>query len=79
MSIESIKAIDKVSKKIPVRETFEGNEEMWDTLHEYLDSGDLKDAQIMLQALAAEHPEYEDELYDRYYELDAIIFDELYG
>jgi len=79
VSIESIKAIDKVSKKIPVRETFEGNEEMWDTLHEYLDSGDLKDAQIMLQALAAEHPEYEDELYDRYYELDAIIFDELYG
>ena len=79
MSIESIKAIDAVSRKIPVRETFEGNEEMWDSLHEYLDSGDLKDAQIMLQALAVEHPEYEDELYDRYYELDAIIFDELYG
>ena len=79
MSIESIKAIDKVSKKIPVRETFEGNEEMWDTLHEYLDSGDLKDAQIMLQALAVEHPEYEDELYDRYYELDAIIDEIKYG
>jgi hypothetical protein len=79
MSIESIKAIDKVSEKIPVRETFEGNEEMWDTLHEYLDSGDLKDAQIMLQALAAEHPEYEDELYDRYYELDAIIDEVKYG
>ena len=79
MSIESIKAIDRVSRKIPVRETFEGNEEMWDSLHEYLDSGDLKNAQIMLQALAVEHPEYEDELYDMYYELDAIIFDELYG
>ena len=79
MSTESIKAIDKVSKKIPVRETFEGNEEMWDTLHEYLDSGNLAGAQIMLQALAAEHPEYEDELYDRYYELDAIIDEVKYG
>ena len=79
MSIESIKAIDAVSRKIPVRETFEGNEEMWDSLHEYLDSGDLKDAQIMLQALAAEYPEYEDELYDRYYELDAIIDEVKYG
>lgn len=79
MSIESIKAIDKVSEKIPVRETFEGNEEMWDTLHEYLDSGDLKDAQIMLQVLAVEHPEYKDELYDRYYELDAVIYEAKYG
>jgi hypothetical protein len=34
MSIESIKAIDEVSRKIPVRETFERNEDMWDTLHE---------------------------------------------
>ena len=79
MSFESIKAIDKVSWKIPVRETFEGNEEMWDSLHEYLDSGDLKDAQIMLQALAIEHPEYKDELYDRYYELDAVIYEAKYG
>ena len=79
MSIETIRAIDKVSKKIPVRETFEGNEEMWDSLHEYLDSGDLKGAQILLHALAAEHPEYEDELYDRYYELDAIIYEVKHG
>ena len=79
MSIESIQAIDKVSGKIPVRETFEGNGEMWDTLHEYLDSGNLVGAQIMLQALAVEHPEYEDELYDRYYELDAIIYEVKYG
>ena len=74
-----IEAIDKVSKKIPVRETFEGNEDMWDSLHEFLNTGDLKSAQIMLQTMASEFPEYEDELYDRYYELDAIIFDELYG
>jgi hypothetical protein len=33
----------------------------------------------MLQALAVEHPEYEDELYDRYYELDAIIYEAKYG
>ena len=79
MSIESIKAIDEVSRKIPVRETFEGNEDLWDYLHECLDSGDLEDAQIMLQALAVEHPEYEDELYDRYYELDAIIYEAKYG
>ena len=79
MSIESIKAIDKVSEKIPVRETFKANGKMWDSLHEYLDNGDLKDAQIMLQMLAAEHPEYEDELYDRYYELDAIIYEAKYG
>ena len=79
MSIESIKAIDAVSRKIPVRETFEGNEEMWDSLHEYLDSGDLKDAQTMLQTLAIEYPEYEDALYDRYYELDAIIYEVKYG
>ena len=79
MSIESIKAINEVAKKIPVRETFEGNEDMWDSLHEFLDSGNLEDAQVILQAMAAEHPEYKDELYDRYYELDAIIFDELYG
>ena len=52
---------------------------MWDTLHEYLDSGNLAGAQIMLQALAVEHPEYEDELYDRYYELDAIIDEIKYG
>ena len=71
--------LDKVVKKIPHREDFEGNEEMCDALHEYLDSGDLKDAQIMLQALAVEHPEYEDELYDRYYELDAIIDEIKYG
>ena len=79
MSIESIKAIDKVSRKIPVRETFEGNEEMWDTLHDFLDSGNLKDAQVILQVMAAEYPEYEDELYDRYYELDAIIYEAKYG
>jgi len=79
VSIESIKAIDKVSRKIPVRETFEGNEEMWDTLHDFLDSGNLKDAQVILQVMAAEYPEYEDELYDRYYELDAIIDEVKYG
>ena len=79
MSIESIKAIDEVSRKIPVRETFEGNEEMWDSLHEFLDSGNLEDAQVMLQVMAAEYPEYEDELYDRYYELDAIIDEIKYG
>lgn len=79
MSIESIKAIDKVSGKIPVRETFEGNEDMCDTLHEFLDSGNLEDAQVMLQVIAAEYPEYEDELYDRYYELDAIIDEVKYG
>jgi len=79
MSIESIKAIDEVSGKIPVRETFEGNEEMCDTLHEFLDSGNLKDAQVILQVMAAEYPEYEDELYDRYYELDAIIDEVKYG
>jgi hypothetical protein len=79
VSIESIKAIDEVSRKIPVRETFEGNEEMWDSLHEFLDSGNLEDAQVMLQVMAAEYPEYEDELYDRYYELDAIIDEVKYG
>ena len=79
MSIERIKAIAEVSRKIPVRETFEGNEEMWDSLHEFLDSGNLEDAQVMLQVMAAEYPEYEDELYDRYYELDAIIDEIKYG
>ena len=79
MSIESIKAINEVAKKIPVRETFEGNEDMWDSLHEFLDSGNLEDAQVILQAMAAEHPEYENVLYEVYYGLDAIIFDAKYG
>ena len=79
MSIESIKAINEVAKKIPVRETFEGNEEMWDTLHDFLDSGNLEDAQVVLQVIAVEHPEYEEILYEVYYGLDAIMFDAKYG
>ena len=71
--------LDRVVKKIPVREAFEGNEEMWDTLHDFLDSGNLVDAQIMLQFMAMEYPEYENVLYEGFYGLDSIMFDAKYG
>ena len=74
-----IDELARVVKKIPHREDFDGNEEMWDTLHAFLDSGNLVSAQVMLQAIAAEHPEYENVLYEVYYGLDAIIFDAKYG
>ena len=71
--------LDRVVKKIPHREAFEGNEDMWDTLHDFLDSGNLEDAQVVLQVIAVEHPEYEEILYEVYYGLDAIMFDAKYG
>lgn len=71
--------LDRVIKKIPHREAFEGNEEMWDTLHDFLDSGNLVDAQIMLQFMAMEYPEYENVLYEGFYGLDSIMFDSKYG